>query len=171
MKGKQGMKLRNAPLRTAAFVALVLVTGATSVGCTSAAGKVSTPTDAPVVSSVAGWSAFLDWATTTTDEGGSIMDTFTADATAYDVSAIEGDAHSLYSWADDARSWLAANPPDSCYASVHASYDRTMAHYQKAGKVLMGGATTKNLNAATAELKLGNADVGKTTALVEKVSC
>jgi len=173
-----------APLRTLALVLLVLVTGATSVGCTaSAAGKGSTaempapaadptaPPADPVIAAETSWSEFLDWATDTTDQGSSILGTFTDDASAYDVAAVEGDARSLSGWAGDARSWLAQNPPDACYAAVHASYDRSLAHYQKAGSLLMNGVTAKGLTAATAELKLGNVEVARTTALIKKVTC
>ena len=169
------MKRNTGPLRALAFVGLVLATGATSIGCTAVSGKVSTAEmPAPAaeeVQATSGWSAFLDWGTDMTSEGTSIMDMFIEDANAYDVPAVEDDARSLYQWADSARQWLAANPPESCYASVHQSYDRAMSHYQKAGSLLMDIVSASGLTAATSELKLGNAEVGRTTGLIKSTSC
>lgn len=169
---------RRAPLRAAAFVLLVLVTGATSIGCTAAAGKVSTaempaPAADPVVvsSSQTSWADFLTWATGSSDDVIAILNTFSDDATAYDFEAATIDAAMLDSWASDAHAWLDSHEPESCYAAVHASYGRVADHMGKAGSLLKDGMTTSRLTAATAEMKLGTAEVNKATALVKKVVC
>jgi len=129
------------------------------------------PAADPVVATETGWEDFLNWAIPVSEDGTSIMDDMTADSEAQDLDALAIDSGRLYDWANESNDWLAANPPQACYASIHATEGLVFDHLGKAGALLKDGVTVAKLKASSSEITQGTAAIKKATALIKKVSC
>lgn len=91
-----------------------------------------------------------------------------------DIQGVIDAAIDLWIHAGEEVTWAEANPPDACYASVHAEWLAAMRLYEEAGDVISDGWIYMDLDLVeqgVAAMQAGAEALDRATTAIESVSC